>query len=297
VRSDTGLSKAAVVLLLVLALFLPAAGCHQPAKKPMTQQSSSKSKLPPNMTQIIDNLDKMYGQLQMKPAAGAQSGQQQSSQGQSGSQQSSGQNQAKQGENSGKTGQGESQNQQQTQQTASQMINWAGLTKMSVKLHQLWNKVEPQVVQAGAGPEAVSAFEQSLNTLPAKLAAKDRQGALAAVNQASIALPDLLRFFESKVPPDLYLLVAQGRVTLERCEEGNWSGAEAMLPLMNTSWSQLRSAAKGEKQEEAGRVQFSLTDLQQAVKDQDKHLTAVKEQILEQNIKSLGKSLQKQSGM
>lgn len=277
-----------VAMGIVLALICVCTGCKKPQKKPQFPgKTQSKNQPPKELTKIESELEKLYEAL--KPPHPAETLQKKEPQG---------------GEQEGGKGQGEEGGQKSSQGEGGQSKQASGkqpgeldlekIQKQVEKIHQLWNFYEPEAIKAGASPESISGFERQLNLLPNELLAMNRYGARVAVNSAALYIPDFLQLYETKSPPDLVRMRYLARDVLLKVDAGDWSKAEKSLTAMPEMWSRVRTEAKGEKETDASKVQFALTDLEHAVKARDQILVMLKEEILERNLDTMDKSLRKE---
>jgi hypothetical protein len=259
-------------------------GCGKTQSKPMPKKSGSseKNKSPVELSQIQASLDKLYQAMQQEPpnqTKTTQPAQQGGAQTQGG-QQSGGQQ--------GGTQQG---TQQQAPPVSLQEVFWKKVTQQVETLHGQWNSFEPQAMKAGAALDDISVFETNINALLGWTSARDRLGALKAANKAAMILPNFMKLFESKIPPDLQLLVYMARDVAVRSQDADWTGAKGQVERMPDIWSRVRSEAKGEQKNTASQVQFSITDLTQAVSAKDQPLVKLKAGVLEKNLTEVLKAL------
>lgn len=280
IRNDKGIKFLAIGM--IFALFFCLSGCARPQKKPQLPQKTQtgqKSKPPKELKQIQSGLEKIYSAL--KPLQFGTPEQIQRVQ--------------KSGEEGGEKKEGKKKGEQKGKGTSSpsEQVDWAKLHNQSVLLHEQWNAFEPNAMKSGVSPDAVEGFEDQLDLLSNKLAKRDRYGSQLAANGAAAFLPDFLQLYEGKVPPDLLRLRCLVRDVSLKVEADDWPGSEKDLAKISSVWSRVRAEAKGAKEGDASKIQYAITDLDDAVKARDKIVVMVKGNILEKNVDALIDSLQK----
>ncbi len=256
-----------LIIGVIFASLIAAAGC---SSKPQSKPAPKEPSPPGELKQLQTSLDELYNALKPESPGKEQGGQkkQQQSQGKGGEEQTT--EKGKQAE--------------ETKKKAPTEIDWNKLQAQAEKIHDQWNKLEPKVVQAGARPENITGMEKELDTLPTKIAARDRSGARLAANSAAGYLPDFIELYTKKVPPDLYRMRVITRDVLLCVDDGDWAGAEQDMLKMKTIWSNLLVQLEDTSKTETDKTHMALLDLEDALGKRDEVLVLIKGNILEKNL-------------
>jgi hypothetical protein len=281
-----GMRRQGSIILIVAVLVMVicgVVGCKRPQSKPAPQPQSSEQKEPPpgELRKLQESLEKFYEELKPEPAAV----QQQKKGGEAGGQ-------GGQGSQGGQSGQGGQQGQGGTKKQTPEKPDWNKLGTQAEKIHLEWSKLEHQVMKAGARSEDVAGIERELNLLPAMISAQDRSGARLAANNAAGYLPDFMKLYATKVPPDLMRLRYLERDVANRVDDGDWAGADQDMIKMRETWALALVQMKEGPKKETGEVHFAMEDLEEAVTTRDRELVLIKAGILEQNLAALIKKLE-----
>lgn len=262
-------------------------GCSQPQSKPLPEQSSEESKqVPGEFKQLQESLDQLYEEL--RPKLPAKEGEQQEG-AQAGQQNAGQQNNEQGGQQEGKAKQSQQQGEgkQQGQGGQTDQVDWNKLQSQAEKLHDKWNRFEPKAVEAGATQTDIKGIEEELDNLTMMITAKNRSGARLAVNRAAGYLPNFMKLYATKVPPDLYLMQVLTRNVMAKVDDGDWGGAEQDMLKMKTTWSQLLVQLKDESKAETDKTHLAQLDLEDALQKRDQVLVLIKGNILEKNLADL----------
>lgn len=315
VKRESQLSRLVAIGIIFILIFANLA-CSKPQRKPEQSKGkeSNEKTTPKELTQLQSSLEQVFEALRPTqpgtatqkpptPSESKQSGQAGKQQGESKEQDKSEQKDEQKDEDKNKDkqmtnqkpGQPGGQGGQQPGQAPPGQIDWVKQEQQLEQIHQQWNTYEPKAMKAGARLEIVTGFEEQLNVLTAKVMARDRYGAQLAANRAAQYIPDFLQLYGTNPSPDLSRLRYLNRDVMLKVDANDWVGAEKDLAEMPPIWSRVRSEAKGEEEYETNKVDFSLTDLNQAVKTRDKALVRIKADIVERNLTTLSKFLEKES--
>ena len=199
--------------------------------------------------------------------SGQQQGQQQNNQKQGGQSSSTQkQKQSSGGESSGQEGEGEggqgqsqggqqSQNTPKTGQTGTQMAgpsaqpteasnDWQKEFTSMRKIHESWNSLMPEAVEAGMGIEARNQFTAALEQLTKAITARQPEASMTAALELYKNYSDLPRFFPNADPPEFHRLKYEVMAAVYESSQKNWSKAEEHVPKMQKQWMYRRAKAK-----------------------------------------------------
>jgi hypothetical protein len=174
---------------------------------------------------------------------------------------------------------------------------WQSLEQTMQDLHQRWNSLEPQVVQAGGGPELITNFENQLTILTDKITARQAMPTLIAVNEAYRFMPDFFNLFQANSPPELYRLRYHTNSILFQSKTGSLSAAQSDLTKLKEEWSRFKPRLEGVDPLQLSQFEFGLSDLETALQQKNKALVEIESTIVLNNIDNLESQIgKKQTG-
>lgn len=174
---------------------------------------------------------------------------------------------------------------------------WQSLEQTMQDLHRRWNFLEPQVVQAGGGPELITNFENQLTILTDKITARQAMPTLIAVNEAYRYMPDFFNLFQANSPPELYRLRYHTNSILFQTKTGSLSAAQSDLTKLKEEWSRFKPRLEGVDPLQLSQFEFGLSDLETALQQKNKALVEIESTIVLNNIDNLESQIgKKQTG-
>ena len=250
---------------------------------------------------------------------GQQQGQQPNNQkqgGQSGSTQK--QKQSSQSESSGQEGDGvggqgqsqsggQSQNTPKTGQTGAQTTgpsaqpteasnDWQKEFTSMRKIHESWNSLMPAAVEAGMGIDARNQFTAALEQLTQAITARQPEASMTAALELYKNYSDLPRFFPNADPPEFHRLKYEVMAAVYESSQKNWSKAEEHVPKMQEQWLYVGAKARDADPKILRKTEFSILDLQNAIKTRQTDLIMIKGEIAMINLSNLQNKISSQSG-
>ena len=97
--------------------------------------------------------------------------------------------------------------------------------------------------------------------------------------------------FKTKSPPDTKKILYYGRMATYKILNNDDIGAKEAIDSALMAWETVKPQVKDTTQ--AGKVEFSLKELNQAIKEKDPNLIKIKAQIGEKNVQDVIKSMEK----
>ncbi len=254
-------------------------------------------------------------QAQGGTTAGQQEGGQTSEQA-SGNQQQNTQKQGSQSASTQKQSQGEEQEGQQSQtqggtgtQSTSKNQQTQGTTATQTQtandwqkefqgmrdIHQNWNSLMPEAVQKGMSTEARTQFSQALDQLTQAISSQQLEASMSAALTLYKNYADMARLFSTQVPAELYQVKYEIMAAVFEASQKNWTKAEEHIPKMREQWMYLGAQAKDVDSKMLSKTEFSISDLQDAVKTKQTDLVMIKGEIAMTNLNNLQTKLSNQS--
>jgi hypothetical protein len=191
-----------------------------------------------------------------------------------------------------KEGQGGNKQQRSPQsKTTTPQPNWPKLEKDIAKIHEQWNGFQSEAIKSGATLEMVNNFSATLNKLTMTLTRQELYEGLLTVNDLYGKTVDFEQLFKTKSPPDAKKILYYGRMATYKILNNDDTGAKEAIDSALMAWETVKPQVKDTTQ--AGKVEFALKELNQAIKEKDPNLIKIKAQIGEKNVQDVIKSMEK----
>ena len=277
------------ILLIAISITLIGivAGCRQKAEKPTpenTEEKNKEKKLPDtlediesSLKNIIRTLDKDKDEEKDKEEVTIES-----------------KTEIKQEEDSKKA---ENETKQETKEEIKkedpEEKQWKTVEKQVKELHKNWNSLQPDIVQAASPKEAIDEFSNLLNSLTLYAEAKDMQNTLFAANEVYRIIPIFMAQFDSKVPPDLKRMEYHIRNAKYNGMINQWDKSKEDMNKLKSYWSTVKTQVQKEQEDQANQIEFSISELEKVVIQENISLTDIKSKLALENIEKLEEALKK----
>ena len=298
--------------ILLIILIVPS-GCGQKQSASQKPQSSAsqKPKAPPEaedmlkqITTVIGELDrktrmKKVPSLQQAAPSGAEGGQGSQGQGSQGSQESG----SSQGGSSSGGGEKSGQSKEGGQKSSSErsgggqqnaVSQWQKEMQSLKKIHESWNKLEPQAIEAGLPPGDRENFKLALNDLTIAVSNQRLEESLLAAIELYGQYAGLARVFSMPTPAVFYEVQYGVMSSMAEASRGDWAAATDKINAISDPWSMLLPLAGKKDKMLAQQTDLSLKDLADAISSEEINLVVFKGDIALNNLKMLEKKLSKQ---
>lgn len=235
-------------------------------------------------------------QNNQKQGSQSASTQKQNQNSQSQGEQQGGQQQQAQGGNTTQTttqsqqSQGSAANQAQTNTN-----DWSKEFQSMRDIHQNWNKLMPEAVQAGMSTEARNQFSQALDQLTQAVSSQQLESSMSAALALYKNYADMARLFSTQVPAELYQVKYEIMTAVFEASQKNWTKAEEHIPKMREQWMYLGAQAKNVDTKLLSQTEFSISDLQDAIRTKQADLIMIKGEIAMTNLNNLQNKMSNQS--
>ena len=164
------------------------------------------------------------------------------------------------------------------------------------KIHESWNSLMPEAVEAGMGIEARHQFTAALEQLTQAITARQPEASMTAALELYKNYSDLPRFFPGADPPEFHRLKYEVMAAVYESSQKNWSKAEEHVPKMQEQWLYLGAKAKDADPKMLRRTEFSIMDLQNAIKTRQTDLIMIKGEIAMTNLSNLQSKITSPAG-
>lgn len=295
-----------MLFILIIILMLLPTGCKKEKQEPEPRQQSLQtrqeaSKASEELKEIEESIEKIIkamdgpavGVKEENEEAGGEKGKTQESQGsegkkKEGEQQGNEESQKQEGENE------QGQNQNQAAKASQQKDPWSKVTPIISNLHYKWNSYMPNAVKAGANSKLIDDFGNALNSLTNTIIGKNSTNTIMAASYLYGYIPDFYSLYKTGISPEIKRIRYYARNAMLNAMTTNWEQAEHDIASLKSSWSMFKNTVPGENQEEAGKLDFSIYELEKVINEKEQPLTDIKGRVSMVNIESLEKAMEKQ---
>ncbi len=176
-------------------------------------------------------------------------------------------------------------------QGGQQMAFWQQTTQLVQKLNQDWNALEPQASKAGLSVTQRDKIKKAVDNLTAAVGAQNTEKSMLAAVELFGQSGSLSKVFMSQVPPEYFQLNYEIMMSAMESEKMQWSAAEARIPKMQSTWSTVKTAAKGKNSSLMNQTELSIRDYEMAIRGRQTEIVSSKAEIALQNLKAVEEAL------
>lgn len=310
-KSKASYINKSCILFIAVALVLP--GCSQNKQQPKPQQQSAQTqdqedKIPDQLKSLEGNIEKIFKTLE-EPTGTAEGETAKQGQQQSGKDSQGGGKESEQGSQSGggqKQGQSSpspstspsptpQSNQQGQKQGQGQEDKWTQVLSTVHNLHYQWTDYMPSAASKGASRTLVDNFSNTLNSLTNVVDSKNRTGTLMASNQLYGLIPDFSQLYKTKTSPEIKRIRYYVRNIMLKAEASDWVQAEADISSLKSSWSMYKTTVPKDQNDNANKLDYSISELEKVIKEKNKSLTDIKGRVAMSNVNTLESGAEKAS--
>ncbi len=301
-------TKKFFILMGVIIFVL--SGCGQKSEQPKMEQQSqeeeqSSEEIPKELSELEENIEKIIKKLE-GPSAKKEDEEKKGSEGegtqesQEGSDSSQGESKESEGEQGGggnesqggQKGQ-DKQNQSQQQKSQQKRDPWKEVTDIINNMHYKWSSYMPEAAKKGANRELIDGFSNALNSLTDTAVKKDKINTLMAASRLYAHIPDFYSLYRTPTSPEIKRIKHYSRNAILNAMTGNWEQANADINNLKDSWSLFKNTIPKDNDEDSGKLDFSIYELEKVIKEKNQYLTDIKGRVALSNIESLEKALEK----
>jgi hypothetical protein len=300
-----------VLLLFTITMFVfSLVSCNTILKRPKgdeEKQSGEQRKEPPNsLTTMEQDTEKIIEEIQKVQDERAElkrqnettesepdeEEQKQQEDKQQGQQQQEGQ-QEQQGQQQGQQQQGQQSGQQQGQQQQQDKtekpteVKWSDMEETVKNLHSLWNNYEPSARKDGATDELITNFEVHLDAMTNQVMARNEEKTLISANKLYQYFPEFLNLYSHQAPPETKEILYYIREITISGQEDKWDETSQMLDSMKKAWQTAKARMEKPDKDLNQKIDFAIDDFARVVSQKNLHLTKMKGDILQKNIKEI----------
>ena len=176
-------------------------------------------------------------------------------------------------------------------QGGQQMAFWQQTTQSVQKLNQDWNALVNQASKAGLNTTQRDNIKKTLDNLTAAVSVQNTEKSMLAAIELFGQSGNLAKVFMSPVPPEYFQLNYEIMMSAMESEKMQWSVAEARIPKMQSTWSTVKTAAKGKNSGLMNQTELSIRDYETAIRGRQTEIVSTKAEIALQNLKAVEEAL------
>lgn len=160
-------------------------------------------------------------------------------------------------------------------------------------MHYELNGYTPEAIKLGASKSLLDGLETSLNDLTLAVMNKNRDNTIMTANRLYSYIPDLFALHKSSISPEIKRIRYYIRDSILNSLADNFPQSETDISSMKSSWSMLKISLSKEMQDNAGKLDFSIYELEKVVKEKNKALVDIKGRVALSNVSALEKAMKK----
>lgn len=188
-------------------------------------------------------------------------------------------------------GQGNTSGQGQQGQQPKKPTPWEEITPTINTMHFTWNTYMPMAVKRGASKKLIEGFSTALNSLTSTIIGKNETNTLMAANYLYASIPDFYSLYRTKTSPEIKRMRYLTRNAMLNATTANWKQTDTDITNLMGTWTLYKTALTQTDQEAAGKLDFSVYELQNVIKGRNQPLIDIKGRIVLSNIQVIEKSV------
>lgn len=280
-------------VVIVIVLSIGFTGCsNQQANPDVQQQSAENEQENEEIPDILKGIEKSIESIIFKlggPAVdteGEMQEQQDSLKSQKGKQDKK-QEEEKQGQ---EQGQEQDQNQEKGNQKQKSSDIWNEISSLIENLHYQWNSYMPMIAKKGANNVLIDNFGNALNNLTNSLSIKNIEESLLSTSKLYSYIPNIYSLYRSKISPEIKRIRYYSRNIILVSKNEDWAQTESDMTNLKSSWNLFKNSLDKNQEDNSVKMDYSLYELEKAIKTKNKLLVEIKGKITLDNIKNIEKS-------
>jgi hypothetical protein len=192
--------------------------------------------------------------------------------------------------------QGENKEQPSTaKEDKSQEDPWKDIDIVINRLHYQWNSFKPMAVKKNAGSGLTDGFSSALNSLTNTVISKNKTNTLLAASYLYSFVPDLYALYRTKTSPEIKRIRYYTRNATLNAMTANWEQANTDMANLKSTWNIYKNLVSSEQQEQSSKLDFSIYELENVIKEKNQPLCDIKGRVVISNIQALEEAMEKGS--
>jgi hypothetical protein len=171
---------------------------------------------------------------------------------------------------------------------------WHEINNKVKGLHEKWNSLEPELIKENTPHEAISGFENTLNSLTVASSQYKYMETLMFSNKLTSYIPDLISNFKKKTPNQIYHTKYFIRDIVLNVSNNDYTKAnETYKKLVIYKDALISQLAEKNLSDVANKLNTSIADLQNAINLKNISIIKIKASVVMKNVNSAKEELSK----
>ncbi|MCX7708553.1 MAG: hypothetical protein N2484_01760 [Clostridia bacterium] len=167
---------------------------------------------------------------------------------------------------------------------------WDTLSPIINNLHYQWNAYMPLAMKKGANKQLVDNFSTALNSLTNTIIGKNKTNTLLAASYLYAYIPDFYTLYRTESSPEIKRVRHYIRNAMLNAMTANWVQAETDLNNLKSTWTLYKNAVPKDQQENAGKLDYSIYELEKVIKEKNQPLIDIKGRVALSNVQAMDKT-------
>lgn len=169
--------------------------------------------------------------------------------------------------------------------------DWKDVDKAIKETHFIWNSYEVEGVKKGATSEDIRKFEDSLNRMTISVENKDYNNIIKNGSEVYLSLSSFFDFYKDEIGGYVLKIKSYIYQTYLYGSLGDWAKAGESIAEGKTFVNNIRQRMKKDynKTKVVEKLNYSLENMENAIKDQNIDLVRIKKDIVIKNLEELEK--------
>lgn len=163
------------------------------------------------------------------------------------------------------------------------------ITKNVEGIHSTWNNYEHKAVEDGASSEDIKEFEDSLNKLTIGVENENNMMALYSINNMTLYMAKYFDIYKGNPDGEILRLKYYVRQMYLNGESGKWDEVSGIIPKLEETIARIRQKVELPKEKKSlmDKLNLSIEDLQNSIKEKNNKLLKIKRDIVLKNLEEI----------
>ncbi|MDD4495731.1 MAG: hypothetical protein PHV32_15575 [Eubacteriales bacterium] len=171
---------------------------------------------------------------------------------------------------------------------------WVKADSSINRLHYQWNSYMPEAAKLGAGKDLLGNFSIALDSLTNTIIGKNKTNTLLAASLLYANIPDLYALHKKDSSPEIKRIRHYTRNAMLNAYTANWVQSATDLENLINTWSIYKNTVSPEQHDAAVRLDFSISELNRVLTEQNQPLCDIKGRIVLSNVRDMEKAQEEQ---
>ncbi|HPD01298.1 MAG TPA: hypothetical protein PLA01_08125 [Acetivibrio sp.] len=172
---------------------------------------------------------------------------------------------------------------------------WKDIDKIINRMHYQWNSFKPMAFKKNASSSLTDGFSSALNSLTNTVISKNKTNTLLAASYLYSFIPDLYALYKTQTSPEIKRIRYYTRNATLNAMTANWEQADRDIANLKSTWNIYKNLVSAEQQEQSSKLDFSIYELENVIKEKNQPLCDIKGRVVISNIQALEEAMEKGS--